>query len=173
MSAWRSGHRITGKRGWLMTILLTAGAAQLPVTSVQSEVPRAGQAATSAQRSQRTIWEGVFSEAQAARGRQSYRRFCGQCHSDDLSGGGDGEPPLKGPIFIAQWQGRTAGDLFATMSEAMPYSAPGSLPAQEYVDILSYVFLANDAPAGPGELPIEAALLKQILITEPATRRPG
>jgi mono/diheme cytochrome c family protein len=173
MSAWRSGHRVAGEWVWLTAILLTVGAEKLLGMGWRRELPDARQTGASGQRSQRTVWEGVFSEAQAARGRQSYRRFCGQCHSDDLSGGGDGEPALKGAIFIAQWQGRSAADLFATMSEAMPYSAPGSLPAQEYVDILSYIFLANDAPAGPGELPIDVASLKQVLITEPAPPRPG
>lgn len=173
MSVCRSGHRVAWEWVWLTAILLTGGAAQLPGQGSRRELPDARQIGVSAQARQRTVWEGVFSEAQASRGRQSYRRFCGQCHSDDLSGGGDGEPALKGAIFIAQWQGRSAADLFATMSEAMPYSAPGSLPAQEYVDILSYVFLANDAPAGPSELPIDVDLLKQILITEPAPRRPG
>jgi cytochrome c len=126
----------------------------------------------SIQDAQKTVWDGVFTKEQSARGRQHYRRFCGQCHSDDLSGGGDGEPALAGVIFMAQWQGRSVAELFAVISENMPYSAPGSLRGQEYVDIVSYLLEVNGVPAGPIELSNDRDQLKHILVTEKAGR-PG
>ena len=34
-----------------------------------------------------TVWDGVYSAAQAARGEKAYMRACGGCHRDDASGG--------------------------------------------------------------------------------------
>jgi mono/diheme cytochrome c family protein len=121
----------------------------------------------------RTIWDGVYTKEQASRGRQIYEKSCGQCHSDDLSGGGDGEPPLAGVIFMSQWNGQTLADLFTRMSESMPYTAPGSLRAQEYLDIVSYILTVNGAPAGAGELPSNREKLKQILFTDRAAAAPA
>ena len=33
-----------------------------------------------------TVWSGVYSEAQAARGQAEYGTHCASCHQDDLSG---------------------------------------------------------------------------------------
>ena len=35
----------------------------------------------------RTIWDGVYTEAQAARGEKAYKAACGYCHKDNLAGG--------------------------------------------------------------------------------------
>jgi mono/diheme cytochrome c family protein len=133
--------------------------------------------AASGPQEQRSIWDGVYTEEQAARGGRIYVRSCGQCHSDDLSGGGDGEPPLAGVLFMSQWSGSTVGDLVERISESMPYTAPGSLPGQEYVDVVSYILAVNGAPSGQGELPSNRAKLEQIRIIERVaaqwTGRPG
>ena len=129
-------------------------------------------ASTSTQDEQKTVWDGVFTAEQAARGQQLYRRFCGHCHSDDLSGGGDGEPALAGAIFMAQWRKRTVAELFTVISETMPYSAPGSLQGQEYIDIVSYLFKVNMVPTGLTELSYDREKLKQILVTETAAGQP-
>lgn len=121
---------------------------------------------------QKTVWDGVFTKEQAARGLQYYRRSCGHCHADDLSGGGDGEPALAGTIFLAQWHKRSVGELFSLISETMPYSAPGRLPGQEYVDILSYILAVNGAPEGNGELSFTRKSLDAILMIDPAAVGP-
>ena len=51
----------------------------------------------------RTIWQGVYTEAQAARGEKAYKLACGYCHKDNLAGGffddGNGRAPaLAGPF---------------------------------------------------------------------------
>ena len=125
---------------------------------------QAGPARQEGQRS--TIWEGVYTEEQAARGRLDYQQSCGQCHSDNLSGGGDGEPPLVGVSFMSQWWGHNVDELFGTIAETMPFSAPGRLTGQEYIDVLSYIFKSNDVPAGQVELSTSHEKLKEILITQ-------
>src|SRR6266850_6972874 len=58
-------------------------------------------AAVAAQQ-QQSVWDGVYTSAQAERGAQLFKKTCGHCHRDDLAGGGSeaGAPALKGPIFV-------------------------------------------------------------------------
>ncbi|MEE2635682.1 MAG: c-type cytochrome [Acidobacteriota bacterium] len=114
-----------------------------------------------------TIWDGVFTEPQAARGREHYVETCGYCHRDDLSGGGSeaGAPALAGPFFMNQWRGRPVADLFVTIGTTMPKQNPDSLRAQVVIDIVSFLLQANHAPVGDQELPPRLEPLGSILLT--------
>jgi quinoprotein glucose dehydrogenase len=109
----------------------------------------------------KSIWDGVFSDAQAARGKALYSENCASCHGGELTGG-EMAPPLAGGEFMAGWDGLTIGDLFERVRISMPQNAPGSLSGQQNADILAFVFNANKFPAGKTELPKEAGILKQI-----------
>jgi len=111
-----------------------------------------------------TIWDGVYSSAQAERGEQLYKRHCGYCHRDNLQG--DEGPALVGSRFTFQWYGRTLGDLMTAISTKMPDDAPGSLPAVTYADILGFLLKANSIPAGSSDLPAEPDALARIRFTE-------
>jgi S-disulfanyl-L-cysteine oxidoreductase SoxD len=122
--------------------------------------------------STRTVWDGVYSAQQAERGRQTYRRTCAKCHLTDLSGGAqsggaDGEvpPPLAGPEFAEQWNGRPLSELFLTMKRGMPLDTPGALPSETYADLVSYVLKMNGMPAGATDVPTDTATLERIRIT--------
>jgi len=109
----------------------------------------------------KSIWDGVFSDAQAARGKALYSENCASCHGGELTGG-EMAPPLAGGEFMAGWDGLTIGDLFERVRISMPQNAPGSLSGQQNADILAFMFSANKFPAGAEELPKEAGILKQI-----------
>lgn len=115
----------------------------------------------------KTVWDGVYTAAQSERGEQAYKRDCGYCHRDDLSGGGseDGAPPLNGFTFSSRWRDLSLGDLYGTIKSTMPRDAPGSLAPQAYVDIISFLLKANEIPAGAVELgdPLD---LDEIVVTE-------
>jgi ankyrin repeat protein len=111
-----------------------------------------------------TIWNGVFTAAQATRGAQVYRGACAVCHLDDLSGDAVA-PPLTGDEFTSRWEGTTAHDMVTTVRRSMPEDAPDSLGDQRYVDLISYLLQANGSPAGVAELPVDPAALRRILIT--------
>ena len=123
----------------------------------------------------RTIWDGVYSEAQAQRGAAVYNSECSYCHRDDLSGGffdgGAGQAPaLAGPrafgsSFGERWNDMTVGEMVAAIASTMPQQKPASLTLQQYVDVLSYLFSKNGIPAGSTELPTEVNTLGQIQIT--------
>jgi len=113
----------------------------------------------------RTIWQGVYSTAQSERGAAVYKQSCGTCHGETLAG--DIGPTLTGP-FWSIYDGRTAADLFKTIRTTMPADAPESLKAQEYADVIAYLFSVNKFPAGEKELPGEQAALESIKIVAKA-----
>ncbi len=122
--------------------------------------------ALSAQEPQKTIWDGVFTEAQALRGEQKYYDNCGHCHLDNLRGGDEGEPPLIGTAFKFRFDQEHLSDVFQVISQSMPRNKPGSLDLQTYSDILAFILYANRAPVGEKELVPDIEALKQILFTE-------
>ena len=118
---------------------------------------------------QRTVWDGVYTEAQAERGAVQYTESCGGCHAPDLRGNTT-SPSLVGVSFAFLWGDRTLGELFGNIQELMPTDRPGSLPAQTYRDILAFILRANSYPSGEQEL--EADGLDQILISAKPVPRP-
>ncbi|HJN42599.1 MAG: c-type cytochrome [Vicinamibacterales bacterium] len=116
---------------------------------------------------EKTVWDGVYSEAQARRGQELYRDICSSCHRDDLQGGGSEAeaPALEGSIFTTQWQDRRLVDLFLAIGTTMPQDAPDSLTPQFVIDIVSFLLEANGMPAGETELPPQLAPLEEILLT--------
>jgi len=109
----------------------------------------------------KSVWDGVYTEEQANRGKQGYAEQCASCHGPELTGG-EMAPALAGGEFMAGWDGLTVGDLFERIRISMPQNAPGSLSGQQNADILAFVFAANKFPAGETELPKEAGILKTI-----------
>jgi mono/diheme cytochrome c family protein len=118
-------------------------------------------AAASAPASTKTIWDAVFTQAQAERGRDTYQKYCSSCHKADLLGE-SAAPPLAGPEFNQRWTGQTLDDLLTTIRRSMPQEAPDSLGTAAYADIVSFLLSVNGSPAGPTEMPLESGALKQI-----------
>ena len=116
----------------------------------------------------RTVWDGVYTDAQAERGRASYQQSCAACHREDLRGDSTA-PSLVGESFTFLWGDMEVGELLARMQKLMPPERPGSLPPQTYIDIVAFMLQKNAFPAGNMELSADPAAL-HILIT---ASRPG
>ena len=116
-----------------------------------------------AQQTTRSVWDGVYTDAQSERGKSQYSQNCAVCHGEAL-GGQDEAPPLTGNDFLSNWNGLTAGDLFERIHNTMPLSKPGSLGRDVDADILAYIFAINRFPSGPTELAHDTPTLKLILI---------
>lgn len=124
------------------------------------------------QKKMQTIWDGVYTAEQAARGHAVYRKACVYCHKVDLSGGSEsGAPGLAGPGFLARWENKSVVELFATIVQTMPKDGrdsggdpPVEVSLEEYLDVVAYILSGNGAPEGPSELPDDERL-EQILIT--------
>src|SRR4026208_2048594 len=97
----------------------------------------------------KTVWDGVYTEAQAERGQTAYLQFCVRCHKPDLMGI-DGA--MKGDFFMERRREDNLETLFLDMKAFMPRNNPGGLPEQIYVDIISYLLQNNGMPAGSTEL---------------------
>ena len=119
----------------------------------------------------RTVWDRVFTEAQASRGEELYGRHCAECHGSGLDGDAVSEiPALAGDSFMQRWSGRNMDDLLTHMQRAMPPAAPGSLARTQYADLAAYLLKSNDFPSGFDALGTDPDRLRQILIrrTQPS-----
>ncbi len=110
---------------------------------------------------QRTVWSGVYTTEQAARGAVLFDKHCAQCHGPSGEGGGMA-PALVGAAFSANYDGQTVGDLFDRNRTTMPPDKIGAFGPQEQADILAAMLEFNKFPAGPSELPSQSMTLKTI-----------
>lgn len=101
-----------------------------------------------------------FAQAQVEAGRSSYTRFCSSCHGDKLDG--TGAPALTGAAFLERWASgtRPARDLYDAVSR-MPKLAPQSLSKSQYLDITSYILVANGF--APSSAPATQTTLHKLL----------
>jgi mono/diheme cytochrome c family protein len=110
----------------------------------------------------RTVWDGVYTEAQAKRGEAVYFERCLRCHGPTLMGGTDGAGPLTGPTFNGNWNGVPLDLMVDRVRSTMPQDKPATLSRQQTTDVLTYVFSVNKFPAGKTELPRQAEMLNLI-----------
>ena len=116
---------------------------------------------TPSAQSSRSVWDGVYTEQQAARGESFFMQSCARCHRPDLAGG-DEVPPLSGPLFLSNWNGLTVGDLLERIRISMPPDDPTRLGRQQKADIVAYLLRFNKFPQGDTELARESQALKEI-----------
>jgi quinoprotein glucose dehydrogenase len=146
--------------GGLSSELVALGLAPGPTTT-RSDVPTTTRTATSP-----SVWSGVYTDAQAARGQAVYERACASCHLANLEGGGLA-PGLVADAFSYRWQDGPLADLFTVTKATMPSGQPGSLSDSEYADVVAYILKRNNYPSGSRELSGNAADLRDIGFTRP------
>jgi S-disulfanyl-L-cysteine oxidoreductase SoxD len=130
----------------ILVSMLTVGAAAMPL-SVQAQT-------------RQSVWDGVYTDAQAGRGAGQYTQHCAMCHGAVLEGNGE-SPPLIGQ-FIPNWAGTTLDELYDKISTTMPLNAPGTLRPAIAADILAFLLKENNFPAGSKELGSETDALKTV-----------
>jgi len=99
---------------------------------------------------------GVYSQAQARKGGDTYRKFCSTCHATVSH---------SGEAFQTTWGGRSAADLFDYLRTTMPNDSPGKLSRAQYTDIVAYLLQLNGMPAGARPLNPDPKQLEQIRIS--------
>jgi len=107
-----------------------------------------------AQESGKTVADGIFTDAQAARGASAYETACAGCHRGDL-GGGTG-PSLRGQRFARQFADKDLKTLFTKVATTMPRNAPASLGDNVNLDIVAHLLKENGFPGGTHELTADA-----------------
>ena len=113
-------------------------------------------------RQPKSVWEGVYTEAQAKRGEELYFERCVRCHGATFMGGTDGAGPLLGPTFNGNWNGVPLDQMLDRVRSTMPMDKPATMSRQQTADALAFVFSINKIPAGKVELPRQAEILAQI-----------
>ena len=89
----------------------------------------------------RSTKDGVFTSAQAERGKVVYDRSCKNCHMPEFY-----------TEKLLRYTNQPMSALFETVSATMPADNVGSLPTNDYVDVLAYVLSINGAKPGKEEL---------------------
>jgi S-disulfanyl-L-cysteine oxidoreductase SoxD len=121
-----------------------------------------------------SVWDGVYTAAQAERGRAVYDMRCARCHATDLRGVNGSS--LAGEGFLLHWEGRTVERLVRKIRETMPPEGAGTMTDRETVDTVAYLLQQNRYPDGSNELALEPATLAGIQIRSgagPAVVRNG
>ena len=121
------------------------GAALLPVAA----------AILSGQAPSKTTNDGVYTAAQAERGKKTFGDKCSGCHEPSR---------FSGESFHEAWDGKAMKEIWDIASGTMPEDNPGSLKQQEYGDILAYFLSLNEYKTGDAELQGNAASMASILI---------
>ena len=130
----------------IRTIFFVAGTAlaiTLSATALNGQAPS------------KTTNSGVYTAAQAERGKKVFEAKCTACHDTAR---------FTGDTFLDAWDGKPLKDVWDIASGTMPEDNPGSLPPQEYGDILAYFLHLNAFPTGETELKGEAASMAAIKI---------
>jgi polar amino acid transport system substrate-binding protein len=85
----------------------------------------------------------LYNATQAARGRSVFVETCSGCHDSS---------EFHDTQFQFKWGRRTVWDLYDNISLNMPDDDPGSLPPQQYIDVVAYILQLNGFPTGDAEL---------------------
>lgn len=101
-----------------------------------------------------SVWAGIYTKAQAARGELVYQEKCALCHSDDLRGE-NFAPPLVGEPFDARWRDEILANLITVVKVTMPQERPGSLTDNEYADVVAFILMRNSFPDSAQELSVD------------------
>lgn len=111
-----------------------ANTAPAPASAARPPVPRIAEPNT---------LHGVYTTAQAQRGRQVFGRICSECHET---------ADWTDPAFLERWEEASIFRLWYWIYERMPHGDPGSLSREQVTDALTYILQLNGLPPGPNEL---------------------
>jgi len=106
-----------------------------------------------------TVWDGVYTEAQASRATATFNQSCANCHT--LAS--QGNRSLSGDKFWEGFTQKTVGDLLTYVKTNMPNGNGGSLSASTYNDLVALILKSNSFPAGTAELTPDRISTVQII----------
>ncbi len=116
-----------------------------------------------------TVWDGVFTDAQADRAAGTFSQNCERCHT--LAS--QGTRPLTGDKFWEGYTQKTVADLLTFVKTNMPNGQGGSLPATTYNDLVALILKSNGFPSGKTELTPETVAGVQIIPKDGPGELPG
>ena len=90
---------------------------------------------------EKTVNDGVFTEAQVSAGQMVYDAQCKTCHNMRFY-----------RDTLRSWNNQPLLYLWESIMGTMPADNPGSLMFEEYTDVIAYILSENGFPAGESEL---------------------
>ena len=114
-----------------------------------------GITAAASQTTTKTTNDGVFTAAQAERGKKVFEAKCTGCHEPSR---------FQGETFYEAFDGKAMKEIWDIASGTMPEDNPGSLKPQEYGDILAYFLALNEFKPGDAELQGNASAMAAIKV---------
>mgnify|MGYP003348210978 CR=1 FL=1 len=131
------GRRNGGIMTRMQTMLGMAATCFAVMATARIEV--AGQAQT------KTVWDGVFTAAQAQRGMKTYLAQCASCHGEEMKAG-PGAPSIAGPEFQFGWDKKPVGGVADYIKMNMPPGQAGSLKDADVADLVAAILKTNGFP---------------------------
>ena len=117
-----------------------------------------GLACLSAQ-DQRSVKSGVYTEAQAERGRSLYKTKCASCHAPSRF--------TDDQLFLTPYAGKPLWEMYEVISDTMPEDDPGGMKPEEYADVIAFLLHLNGFATGAAELPPSKEALSTIVFEKP------
>src|SRR4051812_10843046 len=124
---------------WTKRLAITAAAATCAVVAASSMMHA---------QAPRTVWDGVYTDAQAERARATFDGTCSRCHTLTPGGASGQGGPLVGDKFWTANTQKSVAELLGYMSKNMPNGNGGSLSASTYNDLVALVLKSNGFPSG-------------------------
>ena len=90
---------------------------------------------------EKTVKDGVFTEAQVTSGQIVYDSQCKTCHNMQFY-----------RDTLRSWNNQPLLYLWESIMGTMPADNPGSLMFEEYTDVIAYILSENGFPTGDTEL---------------------
>lgn len=114
----------------------------------------------------RTVADGVYTPAQAARGQAIFDMQCSACHGPTLGGGL--APPLAGAGFLSVWATSSLAELVDKIQHTMPANTPGTLSRGQATDLVALVIRTNGFKPGAADLKPDDSLKQVAMVAPPA-----
>jgi cytochrome c553 len=101
----------------------------------------------------KTVLDGVFSDAQVKRGQTAYAAHCSACHGEALEG--VSAPELTGNHFLERWREDMLDTIYNYIKENMPLGLAADakrIADGDYLDILTHILNVNGYRSGANDL---------------------
>ena len=143
------------------TLAVVGAAALLTLGCARRVTTTPGTARSILAGQEKTVWDGVYTEAQAMRGEQLYLERCVTCHGAALEGT-ELAPSLAGDEFALNWNDLPLNELSERIRVTMPQDQPGVLNRQQTADTVGFMLSKGGFPAGSEELGAAPGALSSI-----------
>ncbi|HEY9229235.1 MAG TPA: cytochrome c [Gemmatimonadaceae bacterium] len=148
-----AGRWTTAVAGCMLAVLANDAGGQTPKTASKAAKSPVSAAKTTPARP--STLSGVYTNAQATRGRYVYLGSCRYCHDAATH---------AGKVFEEWWKGKPLSELYSFILERMPKNDPGSLAPEDVADVTAYLLKLNAMPVGKAELYPDPDSLKKYTI---------